>query len=106
MLHGCTVGNRCLIGMGAILMNKCEIGDDSVVAAGALVTENKKFPPRSLIMGSPAKVSRALTDEELGYLKKSAENYVGDSREYMTYVQGPETYGRAGLEDMDAGVDE
>lgn len=106
MLHGCLVGNRCLIGMGAILMNKCEIGDDSVVAAGALVTEGKKFPPRSLIMGAPAKVARALTDEELGLLKKSANNYVGDSREYMTYVQGPEVYGRAGIGSMNSDLDD
>lgn len=84
MLHGCTVGDRCLIGMGAVLLDLCEIGSDSVVAAGAVVTQGKKFPPRSLILGSPAKVARELTDEEVAFLKKSAENYVRDSREYMT----------------------
>ncbi len=83
MLHGCTIGNRCLIGMGAIVMNKAVIGDESVVGAGALVTEGKTFPPRSLIMGVPAKVARALTDEEVALLQKSANNYVGDSREYI-----------------------
>ena len=88
MLHGCTIGNRCLIGMGAIIMNKAVIGDECIVAAGALVTEGKTFPPRSLIMGVPAKAARTLTDEEVGFLKKSANNYVGDSREYLAALGG------------------
>jgi gamma-carbonic anhydrase len=82
-LHGCTVGSRVLIGMSATVMNKAVIGDDSIVAAGALVTEGKVFPPRSLIIGVPAKVARELNAEELAFLTKSANNYVGDSREYM-----------------------
>jgi carbonic anhydrase/acetyltransferase-like protein (isoleucine patch superfamily) len=83
MIHGCTIGDRCLVGMGAILMNGVVIGEDSIVGAGALVTEGKTFPPRSLILGTPAKLARELKPEELQYLKKSAENYVGDSREYL-----------------------
>ena len=83
ILHGCTVGNRVLIGMGAIVMNEAVIGDDSIVAAGALVTEGKIFPPKSLIIGSPAKALRELKPEELEFLTKSANNYVGDSREYI-----------------------
>jgi carbonic anhydrase/acetyltransferase-like protein (isoleucine patch superfamily) len=83
-LHGCTVGNRVLIGMGATVMNKAVIGDDSIVAAGALVTEGKVFPPKSLIIGAPAKALRELKPEELAFLPKSAANYVGDSREYIT----------------------
>jgi carbonic anhydrase/acetyltransferase-like protein (isoleucine patch superfamily) len=83
MLHGCTIGNRCLIGMGAIIMNKAVIGDECVVGAGALVTEGKAFPPRSLIIGVPAKAVRELKPEELEGLKRSANNYVGDSREYL-----------------------
>lgn len=86
MLHGCTIGDRCLIGMGAIVMNKAVIGEDSVIGAGALITENKTFPPRSLLMGVPAKVVRQVTDEELLLLKKSANNYVGDSREYLEAI--------------------
>ncbi|MBS1961369.1 MAG: gamma carbonic anhydrase family protein [Bdellovibrionales bacterium] len=82
-LHGCTIGNRVLVGMDAVVMNKAVIGDDSIVAAGALVTEGKVFPPKSLIIGSPAKVSRELKPEELAFLTKSANNYVGDSREYI-----------------------
>lgn len=83
LLHGCTIGNRCLIGMGAIIMNKAVIGEECIVGAGALVTEGKVFPPRTLIIGSPAKAVRELKPEELVYLKKSADNYVGDSREYL-----------------------
>lgn len=82
-LHGCTVGNRVLVGMGATIMNKAVIGDDSIVAAGALVTEGKVFPPKSLIIGAPAKALRELRPEELAFLTKSANNYVGDSREYI-----------------------
>jgi len=83
MLHGCTIGNRVLVGMGAIVMDDAVIGDDSVIGAGALVTQGKTFPPRSLIMGSPAKAVRTLTDEEVAKLRLSAENYVNDRLEYM-----------------------
>ncbi len=81
-LHGCTIKNRVLIGMGAVILDHAEIGDDSIVAAGALVTKDKKFPPRSLIQGAPAKVVRQLTDEEVGMLLASASNYVGDGKLY------------------------
>jgi carbonic anhydrase/acetyltransferase-like protein (isoleucine patch superfamily) len=81
-LHGCTVGNRILIGMGAVVLDGAVIGDDSIVAAGALVTKDKVFPPKSLIQGSPAKVVRELSSEEVALLKASAENYVGDTALY------------------------
>jgi carbonic anhydrase/acetyltransferase-like protein (isoleucine patch superfamily) len=74
--------------MGSIIMNDAVIGEESIVAAGALVTEGKIFPPRSLIMGTPAKVARELKPEELEYLAKSATNYVGDSREYIQTLAG------------------
>lgn len=64
ILHGCTIEDECLIGMGAILMNGCVIGRGSIVAAGALVTENTVIPPNSLVMGSPAKFRRTVTPEE------------------------------------------
>ena len=86
-LHGCTVGNRILIGMGAILLDDCEIGDDCIVGAGTLVTKGLKVPPGSLIIGSPGKVTRSLTPEEIRFLKKSAENYVSDSREYIELLK-------------------
>ena len=81
-LHGCTLKNRILVGMGAVILDGAEISDDSIVAAGALVTKDKKFPPRSLIQGSPAKVTRELTDDEVAMLKASAMNYVGDTELY------------------------
>ncbi|MBC7385900.1 MAG: gamma carbonic anhydrase family protein [Cryobacterium sp.] len=87
MLHGCTIGNRCLIGMGAIIMNGAVVGEESIVGAGALITEGKTFPPRSLIMGMPAKAVRALKDDEIAFLAKSAKNYVGDSREYLEIIE-------------------
>ncbi len=75
VLHGCTVGNNSLIGMGAILLNNAVIGNESVVGAGALVTENKRFPDRSLIIGSPAKALRTLRDEDVERLKAAASSY-------------------------------
>jgi gamma-carbonic anhydrase len=65
VLHGCTVGDHCLIGMGAVVLDGAQIGENSVVAAGALVPPNKIYPPKSMIMGSPAKVARELSLEEL-----------------------------------------
>jgi carbonic anhydrase/acetyltransferase-like protein (isoleucine patch superfamily) len=92
-LHGCTIGDRCLIGMGAVILDDAEIGHDCIVGASALVTKGVKIPPKSLVIGAPAKVARPLTQEELEFLKKSAANYVGDSVEYRTYVRGPERLG-------------
>ncbi len=76
ILHGCKVGNSCLIGMGSILMDDVEIGAQSVVGAGSLVTEGKKFPPQSLIMGRPAKWVRPLNADEIKFLEQSADNYL------------------------------
>ncbi len=75
IIHGCNIGNRCLIGMGATIMNGVKIGDDCIIGAGALVTENQIIPPKSLVIGFPAKVKRSLTDDELKLLVKSAEHY-------------------------------
>ena len=84
VLHGCTIRDRVLIGMGAIIMDGAEIGEDSVVGAGALVTEGTVVPPNSLILGSPAKVKRPVTDKELAWIKESAVNYVKYARQYLT----------------------
>jgi carbonic anhydrase/acetyltransferase-like protein (isoleucine patch superfamily) len=84
ILHGCRIGNRCLIGMGAIVMDNVEIGDDCLVAAGSLVTPGTQIPPGHLVMGSPAKVVRALRPEELAHLKQSAQNYVEYAESYRT----------------------
>ncbi len=75
ILHGCSVGNNSLVGMGAIILNNAKIGNESVVGAGALVTENKQFPDRSLIIGSPAKALRTLRDEDVERLKGAAASY-------------------------------
>jgi carbonic anhydrase/acetyltransferase-like protein (isoleucine patch superfamily) len=84
VVHGCTVGNRVLIGMGAVLLNGATIGDDSLVAAGSLVTEGQAVPAGSLVMGVPATVRRSLTDEETHRVLESAANYVRYRLDYAT----------------------
>lgn len=82
VLHGCTVEDRCLIGMGAMLLNGATIGHDSIVAAGTLVTEETRIPARSLVMGRPGKVKRALTDEEVASILDYSARYVGYKKDY------------------------
>ncbi|KQN26329.1 acetyltransferase [Sphingomonas sp. Leaf33] len=82
VLHGCTVGARSLIGMGAIVLNRAVIGEDCIVGAGALVTEGKSFPSGSLIVGSPARVVRTLDDAAKAMLRASAAVYVTKAAEY------------------------
>lgn len=84
VLHGCTVKDRVLIGMGAIIMDGAVIGEDCVVGAGALVTEGTVVPPKSLILGSPAKIKRPVTEKELAWIRESAQNYIEYARQYMT----------------------
>ena len=81
IVHGCTVGNNTLIGMGSIIMNDAVIGDNCIIGAGALVTERTEIPSGYLAVGSPAKVVRKLTDEEIERNKKSAELYAKMARE-------------------------
>jgi len=82
MLHGCTIEDACLIGMSATILDGAVIGKESIVGAGALVTKDKVFPPRSLIIGSPAKVVRELSDEEVAELYASAKRYVAFKEDY------------------------
>ena len=82
VIHGCTIQDRCLIGMGAIILNGAVIGEDSIVGAGALVTQGKVFPPGSLILGSPAKFVRSLTIKEKQKIVSSANNYIQLSAQY------------------------
>ncbi len=82
-MHGCKIGKGCLIGMGATLLDDCEIGDFSLVAAGSVVTPGKKFPPRSLIMGSPARVKRELTEDEVSFVANHFKSYLGHAKEFM-----------------------
>jgi carbonic anhydrase/acetyltransferase-like protein (isoleucine patch superfamily) len=83
IVHGCTIENRCLIGMGAILLNGSRVGTESIVAAGTLLVEGMQVPPRSLVMGSPGKVKRTLTDDEVVGIQSYADRYVGYRLDYM-----------------------
>jgi carbonic anhydrase/acetyltransferase-like protein (isoleucine patch superfamily) len=84
LIHGCTIDDQCLIGMGAIVLNGAHVGTQSIVAAGTLVTENMKVPPKSLVMGSPGKVKRLLTHAEIADIQTYADRYVGYRLDYMT----------------------
>ena len=75
LLHGCTVEDKVLVGMGAIIMNGAHIGEGSIIGAGALVTEGMKVPPRSLVIGMPAKVKKEITDEQHRMIVESAKHY-------------------------------
>ena len=82
MLHGCTVGDNSLIGIGAVVLNGARIGKSCLVGAGALVTEGKEFPDGSMIIGSPAKAVRQLSPEQIEGLKMSARHYVANATRY------------------------
>jgi carbonic anhydrase/acetyltransferase-like protein (isoleucine patch superfamily) len=89
MLHGCTVHDGSLIGIGAIVLDGAVIGASSLVAAGALVAPGTHIPPRSLVMGSPGRVKRSLTEEECRNLRTAAGNYVGYQGKYRARLQVP-----------------
>ena len=82
-LHGCYIETGCLIGIGAIILDGVRVGKNSLIAAGSLLTPNTQIPPRSLVMGSPAKVKRELSDDEVKDLERFWENYVSLSRIYQ-----------------------
>lgn len=82
MLHGCTIGDESLIGIGAIVLNGARIGKNCLVGAGALVTEGKEFPDGSMIIGSPARVVRQLTPEQMEGLRRSAQHYIENARRF------------------------
>jgi len=82
ILHGCTIGDEALIGMGARILNGAVIGSQCIVGAGALVTEGKAYEPRSLIVGSPARALRTLSDDQVALLKLSAAHYAEKARHY------------------------
>jgi carbonic anhydrase/acetyltransferase-like protein (isoleucine patch superfamily) len=83
VLHGALVGDRCLIGMGAILLGGCEIGDESIVAAGAVVKEGAVIPPRSLVVGVPARIVKEVSDEQVRDILRSAAGYVEKVEQYL-----------------------
>jgi carbonic anhydrase/acetyltransferase-like protein (isoleucine patch superfamily) len=85
VLHGCTIGDGCLIGMGAIMMNGAKVGTNCIVGAGAVVTEGKTFPDKSLVVGAPARVVRTLDDKAAEMIAAGADVYV---RRWKSYVGG------------------
>ena len=82
MLHGCTIGDESLIGIGAIVLNGVKIGKNCLVGAGSLVTEGKEFPDGSMIVGSPARVVKSLTPEQIAGLRRSAGHYMDNAARY------------------------
>ena len=80
MLHGCTIGDESLIGIGAIVLNGAKIGKNCLIGAGSLVTEGKEFPDGSMILGSPAKVVRQLSPEQIAGIRASAQHYIDNAR--------------------------
>lgn len=88
VVHGARVADNVIVGMGAIVMDNAEIGEWSLIGAGALITARKAFPPRSMILGSPAKVVRELTDAELEWITYSWTNYAEKCRRYRGAQQG------------------
>jgi carbonic anhydrase/acetyltransferase-like protein (isoleucine patch superfamily) len=84
MLHGCTIGRGSLIGIGSIIMNGAKIGEECVIGAGALIPEGKDIPPRSMVLGSPGKVVRQLSDEEVARFGGAAKRYVANWKRFAT----------------------
>lgn len=82
-LHGCRIASHCLIGIGAIVLDGADIGEESLVAAGSLVAPGTTIPPRSLVMGSPATVRRPVTAQDVELIRRSATNYVGLKNDYL-----------------------
>ena len=91
-LHGCTIGDNSLIGMGAIVLNHAKIGANSIVGAGALVTEGKEFPDGALLVGTPAKVARMLSADEIARLPNNAHHYSARGQHYATHLQAIEPF--------------
>ncbi len=84
VIHGCTIEDRVLVGMAALLLNGVNVGHDSVIAAGSLLPEGMEVPPRSLVMGRPGKIKRALTAQEVTEIRWYADSYVAYRLEYLT----------------------
>ncbi|MDC1095689.1 gamma carbonic anhydrase family protein [Pelagibacteraceae bacterium] len=82
MLHGCEIADDCLIGIGSTILNKTKIGKNCIIGANTLVTENKTIPERSLVLGSPGKIVRQVTEEEIEHIKENARDYVENFKKY------------------------
>lgn len=88
IIHGCTIHDRVLVGMGAVLMDDVEIGEECLIGARALVTQGTRIPPRSLVIGSPARVARPLTPEEVTFVQGFSQRYVAYSRTFIAQMEG------------------
>ena len=87
IIHGCTIGNNSLVGMGATILNNAKIGNNCLVGAGALVTENKEFPDAMLIIGSPAKAVRELSPEMIKDMTRSSKHYVANFKKFIKELE-------------------
>ena len=86
MLHGCTIADNSLIGIGAVILNNAKIGKNCIIGAKALITENKEIPDNSLVVGAPGRVVRKLTDEEIGKITENAKHYQDNWKRYVKTV--------------------
>ena len=86
MLHGCTIGDNSLIGIGAVILNNAKIGKNCIVGAKALITENKEIPDNSLVVGAPGRVVRKLTNDEIGKITENAKHYQDNWKRYVKTV--------------------
>lgn len=87
IVHGCTIGDNSLVGMGAVILNGAVIGKNCIIGAGALVTQNTVVPDNSLLIGSPAKIKRSVTEEEVLSNRENALHYVEEGQEYARYFE-------------------
>lgn len=87
ILHGCTIGNRSIIGMGSTILDGAHIGEECIVGANTLISPGKSYPPRTLILGSPGKVVRELTEEDLSLIQMSIDSYVQKGKEFKEQLK-------------------
>lgn len=87
VLHGCTIGNNALIGINSVIMNDVVVGDDCLIGSNTLLTEGKQIPPRSLVVGSPGKIIRELSDDEVAEITEFSDRYVRNSKRYRETIQ-------------------
>jgi len=86
MLHGCTIGDNSLIGIGAVILNNAKIGNNCIIGAKALITENKEIPDNSLVVGSPGKIIREVTPEEINLITENAKHYQLNWKKYSKSI--------------------
>ena len=83
IIHGCTIGNSCLIGMGSLIMNRAMIGSNCIIGAGTLITQDTKIPDNSIVLGRPGKISKQISQSDLEYINSNAKAYVALKNKYL-----------------------